>query len=208
MRWLVIQLAPLAFVSALGCASGKGQPASNPAPTGDDIASGDSPRAPQLRPASPGYDPDAFWKTIGVVDMQAAVLSTEDGLRAQAELKVLFENRQRELDDRQRALATEQQAIQKLNPASDQAKRRAADWQAKANALQAAFQGFQTELKEREAALTAPIVQKMQRVLRDVAAQRRFKFVIEKQAVPLSPPENDLTAEVSRAYDAADPAKK
>jgi outer membrane protein len=140
--------------------------------------------------------------------MQAAVLSTEDGMRAQADLKSLFENKQKELDDRQRVLATEQQALQKLNPNSDQAKKRAGEWQAKANALQAAFQASQNELKEREAALTAPILQKMQRVLRDVAAKRRLKFVIDKQAVPLAPPENDLTAEVSRAYDAAEPAKK
>ena len=35
-----------------------------------------------------------------------------------------------------------------------------------------------------------------------------IKFVIDKQAVPLAPPENDLTAEVSRAYDAAEPQTK
>ena len=35
---------------------------------------------------------------VGVIDVQRAVASTEDGLRAQATLKKLFDNRQQELN--------------------------------------------------------------------------------------------------------------
>ena len=41
---------------------------------------------------------------VAVVDTQRAVMETEDGLRAQATLKKLFDKRQRELDQKQKDL--------------------------------------------------------------------------------------------------------
>jgi len=41
---------------------------------------------------------------VAVVDVQRAVASTEDGLRAQATLKKLFDNRQQELNKKQTEL--------------------------------------------------------------------------------------------------------
>src|SRR5215831_495023 len=50
---------------------------------------------------------------VAVVDTQRAVAETEDGLRAQATLKKLFEKRQRELDQKQKDLQKEGEDLQK-----------------------------------------------------------------------------------------------
>ena len=59
---------------------------------------------------------------LAVVDTQRVVMETEDGLRAQATLKKLFDNRQLELDRKQNELQKEREAIEKqksaLSPAA------------------------------------------------------------------------------------------
>ncbi len=50
---------------------------------------------------------------VAVVDLQRAVMQTEDGLRAQATLKKLFDNRQLELNKRQTELQKQKDDIDK-----------------------------------------------------------------------------------------------
>jgi outer membrane protein len=50
---------------------------------------------------------------VAVMDVQGAVRQTEDGIRAQATLKKLFDKRQQELDARQNQLRKVQQEIEK-----------------------------------------------------------------------------------------------
>ena len=50
---------------------------------------------------------------VAVVDVRRAVLETEEGLRVQATLKKLFDSRQVELDNKQRALQQEKEALDK-----------------------------------------------------------------------------------------------
>ena len=46
-------------------------------------------------------DVGSTWTKVAVVDVQRAVANTEDGLRAQATLKKLFDSRQQELNRKQ-----------------------------------------------------------------------------------------------------------
>src|SRR5580698_4225127 len=50
---------------------------------------------------------------MAVVDVQRAVMQTEDGLRAQATLKKLFDNRQQELNKRQTDLQKQKEELDK-----------------------------------------------------------------------------------------------
>ena len=50
---------------------------------------------------------------FAVVDVQRAVMETEDGLRAQATLKKFFDKRQQELDAKQNELQKQREEIEK-----------------------------------------------------------------------------------------------
>src|SRR6266478_2641410 len=56
---------------------------------------------------------------FAVVDVQRAVMQTEDGLRAQATLKKLFDNRQQELNKRQVDLQKQKEDIDKQKTLTD-----------------------------------------------------------------------------------------
>ncbi|MFO0671172.1 MAG: OmpH family outer membrane protein [Polyangiaceae bacterium] len=50
---------------------------------------------------------------VAVVDVQRAVMQTEDGLRAQATLKKLFDSRQQELNKKQQELGKQKEELDK-----------------------------------------------------------------------------------------------
>src|SRR6476620_6143688 len=89
--------------------------------------------------------PGAFAQTaamrVAVVDTQRAVMETEDGLRAQATLKKLFDKRQRELDQKQKDLQKEREDIEKNKDklAPDAMQKRAENWQREMAQVQAVF---------------------------------------------------------------------
>src|SRR4051812_5110978 len=57
--------------------------------------------------------PAAAQSKFAVIDVRRAVLETEQGLRVQATLKKLFDNRQVELDAKQRQLQTDKETLEK-----------------------------------------------------------------------------------------------
>src|SRR5688572_29973467 len=58
---------------------------------------------------------------VAVVDVQRAVMQTEDGLRAQATLKKLFDSRQQELNKKQADLGKQKEDIDKQAKVMSQA---------------------------------------------------------------------------------------
>src|SRR5579884_3021099 len=68
---------------------------------------------------------------VAVVDVQRAVMQTEDGLRAQATLKKMFDSRQQELNKRQQELAKQKEDIEKQSKVLSQAalQKKMDDWQ-------------------------------------------------------------------------------
>ena len=68
---------------------------------------------------------------MAVVDVQRAVMQTEDGLRAQATLKKLFDSRQQELNKRQTDLQKQKEDIDKQSHVLSQAalQKKVDDWQ-------------------------------------------------------------------------------
>src|SRR6266704_905853 len=68
---------------------------------------------------------------IGVCDVQGAVMATEDGIRAQATLKKLFDKRQQELDGKQQELSRAREDIEKQSRvlSREALQKRMEDWQ-------------------------------------------------------------------------------
>jgi outer membrane protein len=139
---------------------------------------------------------------IAVVDTQRAVMETEDGLRLQATLKKHFDKRQRELDDKQTTLQKEREDIEKQKDVlSKQALQTRIDkWQKDMAELQTVFVEYNKELQKKQGELTQPIFQKTMGIIRRLATQAGYDIVVDKQAVPYSRSDLDLTDRVITEY--------
>lgn len=139
---------------------------------------------------------------LAVVDTQRAIMETEDGLRAQATLRKLFDSRQRDLDKKQNDLQKEKEDIEKQqNVLSKQAMAARVDkWQREMAALQAVFVEYNKELQKKQGQLTQPIFQKVMGLIRRMATSEGIDIVIEKQAAPYVRSDLDLTDKVITAY--------
>src|SRR5262245_11352905 len=88
------------------------------------------------------HERSAFAETkVAVVDVQHAVMQTEDGIRAQATLKKLFDKRQQDLDAKQTELAHAREDIEKQSRvvSREVLQKRMEDWQRRMVELQTVF---------------------------------------------------------------------
>ena len=139
---------------------------------------------------------------VAVVDTQRAIMETEDGLRAQATLKKLFDSRQRELDKKQEDLQRERGDIEKQQQVLSKAAlgKRVEKWQRDMIQLQTVFVEYNKELQKKQNELTQPIFQKAMGLIRRMATQEGIDVVVDKQAVPYVRSDLDLTDKVISMY--------
>lgn len=153
---------------------------------------------------------------IAVVDTQRAIMETEDGLRAQATLKKVFDNKQRELDKKQEDLQKEREDIEKQRDVLSKTAlaKRVDKWQREMMALQGVFVDYNKELQKKQGELTQPIVQKIMGTIRRLATQDGLDLVLDKQAAPYVRSDLDVTDRIITLYnqgsgdDGKAPAKK
>jgi outer membrane protein len=139
---------------------------------------------------------------FAVVDVQRAVMETEDGLRAQATLKKFFDKRQQELDAKQTELQKQREEIEKQAKVISQAalQKRMEEWQKQMLELQTVFVEYNKELQKKQGELTQPIYGKIMGLLRRMATTDGFDAILEKQAVPYMRADLDLTDKVIQLY--------
>jgi outer membrane protein len=145
---------------------------------------------------------------VAVVDTQRAVMESEDGLRAQATLKKLFDKRQRELDQKQKELQKEREDIEKNKAAlnTEAGAKRVENWQREMSQVQAVFVEYNKELQQKQNELTGPIVQKTVGIIRRLATQEGYDIVLERQAATYFRSDLDLTDKVITLYNRGDGA--
>jgi outer membrane protein len=147
--------------------------------------------------------PGAFAQMrVAVVDTQRAVMETEDGLRAQATLKKLFDKRQRELDQKQKDLQKEREDIEKNREklSNDAMQKKVESWQREMTQVQSVFVEYNKELQQKQNELTSPIVQKAVGIIRRLATQEGYDLVLERQAATYFRSDLDLTDKVITLY--------
>jgi outer membrane protein len=139
---------------------------------------------------------------MGVVDTQRAIMETEDGLRAQATLKKLFDNRQRELDKKQDDLQKEREDIEKQKDVLSKGAlaKRVEKWQREMVQLQTVFVDYNKELQKKQNELTQPVFQKAMGIIRRLATQEGYDLIVDKQAVPYVRSDLDLTDKIITLY--------
>lgn len=147
---------------------------------------------------------------IGVVDVQRAVMQTEDGLRAQATLKKLFDSRQQELNKKQTDLGKQKEDIDKQAKVMSQAalQKRAEEWQKAMMELQAVFLEYNKELEKKQKEITDPIVEKVLGIVKRLAASENFDMVVERQVAHYYRNDLDITDRCIQLYNSGGAAPK
>jgi outer membrane protein len=139
---------------------------------------------------------------LGVVDMQRAILETDQGRRAKNQLKTLFEKRQVELDRRQNALKRMRDDLERQQHTLDQAtlRQRAEEYQKQLVDLQQNYVQYQQELAQREAELTKQIYVNLEGLIRQIGQSQNYTAIFEQSGVVWSPQHLDLTDQVVQMY--------
>jgi outer membrane protein len=139
---------------------------------------------------------------IAVVDLQGALLQTEDGMQAAATLKNYTTKRQHDLDTRQQELSNEQEDLRKQSRVLSRKsfQRRTEHWQRRMLETQTKFIEYNKQLQKKQSDMMAPIMRKLFKVVRRAASNRGFDIVIDKAAVPYSRSDLDLTELVVQMY--------
>jgi outer membrane protein len=135
---------------------------------------------------------------VAVVDVQRAVMQTEDGLRAQATLKKLFDSRQQEINKKQLELQKQKEDIDKQSRVlSQQAlQKKVDDWQKQMVELQTTFVEYNKELEKKQKELTDPIFERVIGAIKRVAGTDGYDLILDRATVAFSRGDLDLTDRV------------
>jgi outer membrane protein len=135
---------------------------------------------------------------VAVVDVQRAVMQTEDGLRAQATLKKLFDSRQQELNKRQQELAKQKEDIDRQAKVMSQAalQKKVDDWQKQMVELQTTFVEYNKELEKKQKELTDPIFERVVGAIKRIAGTDAYDLIVDRATVAFSRSDLDLTDRV------------
>ncbi|MGA3119792.1 MAG: OmpH family outer membrane protein [Polyangiaceae bacterium] len=135
---------------------------------------------------------------VAVVDVQRAVMQTEEGLRAQATLKKMFDSRQQELNKRQTDLQKQKEDIDKqAKVLSQQAlQKKVDDWQKQMVELQQTFVEYNKELEKKQKEMTDPIFERVLGAIKRVAGADGYDLIVDRATVAFSRGDLDLTDRV------------
>lgn len=149
---------------------------------------------------------------IGVVDISRALSETEDGRKAKAKLKELFDSRQKSLDDKRKELMTMKEGIDKqANVLSREVLAQKSQALQKAfTDLQSTYMNFQKELAAKEEELTAGILERMQEIVKRIGQKEGYALVLDRASagVVYVPSSYDLTDVLIQEYNAGSKKKK
>ena len=139
---------------------------------------------------------------IAVIDVQRAVMQTEDGLRAQANLKKLFDSRQQELNRKQTELAKQKEDIEKQSKglSKDALAKRVDDWQKQMSELQGVFMEYNKELEKKQKEITDPIFEKVLMIVKRLATTENYDLVVDKNTTAYVRSDLDLTDKTIQIY--------
>ncbi|WP_415063405.1 OmpH family outer membrane protein [Bdellovibrio sp.] len=141
---------------------------------------------------------------VGYVDMQKAIQATAAGKKAKTELEGEFNKKKKELEKKEADLKKMGEDLEKKKSVlSEEALgKKQAEFQEEMLKYRDVVGKSQVEIQKKERELTAPILDKMKKVIAKLAKDKGYAMVIENsQMVLYATPETDLTDEVIKAFD-------
>jgi outer membrane protein len=145
---------------------------------------------------------------LGYVDLQRALMETEEGRKARTDLKKVFDQKQKELDEQQNEVKKGMEDLEKkrtLLPA-DKVKEKEAEMQAKLEKVRQSYMRHQQDLQSKEQEATGKIFERMQRIITKIAAAENFTMIFDRvqSGLIFAKPHLDLTNEVIRRYNSGE----
>ena len=143
---------------------------------------------------------------IAYVDLQRALLETNEGKAAKAELEKMKASRQKTLDARQTELKSLQQTLeqQRAIMAPEVLRQKEQEFAQQLQQLQMTYANLQKELAAEEAKRTNKLLKRMLKIVEDIGKERKYAAVLERNEsrVLWAPSKHDLTNEVISKFDA------
>ncbi len=139
---------------------------------------------------------------IAVVDLQGALIRTDEGMSAAASLKGFTQSRQAELDRSQKQLAKEEDDIRRQARVLSRMalQRRTEHWQRRMVDVQSKYLEYNKQLQKKQADMMNPITKKLFAAVRKAAMRKGFDIVVDRAAVPYARSDLDLTDMVVQIY--------
>ncbi|MFS4460390.1 OmpH family outer membrane protein [Bdellovibrio sp. HCB2-146] len=141
---------------------------------------------------------------IGFVDMQKAIQTTAAGKKAKTELEGDFNKKKKELEKKEADLKKMGEDLEKKKSVlSEEALgKKQAEFQEEMLKYRDIVGKSQVEIQKKERELTAPILDKMKKVIAKLAKEKGYSMILENsQMVLFATPESDLTDEVVKAFE-------
>ncbi len=144
---------------------------------------------------------------IAVIDLRRAVADTEDGLRMKGKLQELFDVRQGEYEKKEKAYGASKSELERLSKGGKtpeaELRKKYAVMEKLALELQATGMSFRREMQQRESELMAPILTKLNALVRRLAGTNGYDMVFDHRSVPYFRNDLDITDRVIQMYNAA-----
>ena len=145
---------------------------------------------------------------LGYVDLQRALGETDDGRKAKANLKKIFDHKQKELDEQQEDLKKAVEDLDKkrtLLPA-DKVHEKETELQGRMQKVQQTYLRHQQDLQAKEQEATSKIFERMTKILGKIALAENFTMILDKTqgGIVFAKPSLDLTNDLIRRYNAGE----
>lgn len=141
---------------------------------------------------------------IGLVDMQKALQTVDAGKKAKAQLEKDVEAKKKEFQSEESAIKKMGEEFKKQSLVmNDEARaKKQGELQERIMKLQEKGAKTEQELRRKEAELTQPILSRLRNVINEVAKQKGYHMVLEKNdnTVLFSQEKDDLTADVISSF--------
>ena len=141
---------------------------------------------------------------IATVDMQRALQSVKDGQKARSELESAFNKKKTELQKEEAELKALHEELKKQSLVlSEKAMaQKQSDMQERVMKFQEKTARSQAEIQQKEQELTAPIVERIRKLIGKIAQEKGYTVVLERNenSVLFSLDEHDMTESVIDAY--------
>ncbi len=142
---------------------------------------------------------------VGVVDMQKAIQSSAAGKKAKKEVEADFEKKKKDLKKKEDDLKKKVEEFEKKKAVlSDKVREeQQMDLQKEMMAFREELSKSQMTIQQKERELTKPILEKLQKIIMEIAKEKDFAMVLEKaeQSVMFAKSELDITDEVIKKAD-------
>jgi outer membrane protein len=147
---------------------------------------------------------------IGIINMNAAIGSSQEGKKAVADMQKKYQPRQQELERLQQEITSIQDQLSKQTAtlSDDEQRRLTRELEDKQKLLKRSSDDAQSDYNADRDEVIRRIGQKMLGIIHDYASQNGFMLVIDSAQVPIyyAATGTDLTEEIVKRYDAANPA--